>query len=217
MIHGVTVQSGRRVILNLMAASHDPDRFYEPDRFRLDRAERFELPFGWGAHHCLGAALARSEMEAALAVLTASFADVALTQQPQLTPPGGMLHGPRDACAELPALMSDSAARPHERKPMTAELEMTHELVTAHDRAAGADRQPSWARSRAGYRRVRDDLRDLQRHDQQVARSHHRMPGPGYVRQRFCDGPTNRTLRLRSAPGGQQRRRQRAQRRWSGA
>ena len=94
VIHGVTVQSGRRVILNLLAASHDPDRFDEPDRFRLDRAEHFELPFGWGPHHCLGAALARSEMEAALAVLTASFADVALTHQPQLTPPGGMLHGP---------------------------------------------------------------------------------------------------------------------------
>jgi cytochrome P450 len=94
VIHGVTVQPGRRVILNLLAASHDPDRFDEPDRFRLDRAERFELPFGWGNHHCLGAALARSEMEAALSVLTASFADVELTQQPQLTPPGGMLHGP---------------------------------------------------------------------------------------------------------------------------
>jgi cytochrome P450 family 103 len=94
VIHGVTVQPRRRVILNLLAASHDPDRFDEPDRFRLDRPERFELPFGWGTHHCLGAALARSEMEAALSVLTASFTDVTLTQQPQLTPPGGMLHGP---------------------------------------------------------------------------------------------------------------------------
>lgn len=93
-IHGVTVQPGRRVILNLLAASHDPDRFDEPDQFRLDRTVRFELPFGWGTHHCLGAALARREMEAALAVLTASFTDVALTEQPQLTAPGGMLHGP---------------------------------------------------------------------------------------------------------------------------
>jgi cytochrome P450 len=94
IIHGVLVEPGRRIILNLLAASHDPARFTDPDEFRMDRAQPYDLPFGWGAHHCLGAALARTEMEAALSVLTTAFSEVAPSRPPQLTAPGGMLHGP---------------------------------------------------------------------------------------------------------------------------
>jgi cytochrome P450 len=93
-IHGVRVEAGRRIILNLLAASHDPSRFEKPDEFRLDRSVSYDLPFGWGPHHCLGAALARTEMEAALDVLSARFSDVRLAGEPRLTAPAGMLHGP---------------------------------------------------------------------------------------------------------------------------
>jgi cytochrome P450 len=93
-VHGVRVEPGRRIILNLLTASHDPARFEHPDEFRLDRTQRFDLPFGWGTHHCLGAALARTEMEAALSVLAERFAGLELSAPPVLTAPAGMLHGP---------------------------------------------------------------------------------------------------------------------------
>jgi cytochrome P450 len=94
VVHGVRVEAGRRIILNLLAASHDPGRFEHPDEVRLGRPARFEVPFGWGMHHCLGAALARTEMEAALTVLSQRFVAVELTADPEVTSPAAMLHGP---------------------------------------------------------------------------------------------------------------------------
>lgn len=94
VVHGVRVEPGRRIILNLMAASADESRFEKPREFRLDRQQRYSLPFGWGFHHCLGATLARSEMEAALTVLAGKYADVDLDGTPEFTAPAGMLHGP---------------------------------------------------------------------------------------------------------------------------
>ena len=94
-IGNLTVRRGRRVILNLLAASRDPSRFERPDEFLLPRPEpHFNIPFGWGMHHCLGATLARAEMEEALRVLTESYHDVRITGIPAMTPPAGMLHGP---------------------------------------------------------------------------------------------------------------------------
>jgi cytochrome P450 len=94
VVHGVRVEPGRRVILNLMAASADESRFERPHEFRMDRPQRYSLPFGWGFHHCLGATLARSEMEAALAVLALKYSEVTLEGEPEFTAPTGMLHGP---------------------------------------------------------------------------------------------------------------------------
>jgi cytochrome P450 len=89
------VRRGRRVILNLLAASRDPSRFESPDQFLLPRSEpHFNVHFGWGMHHCLGATLAQAEMEEALRVLTESYRDVRVTGIPAITPPAGMLHGP---------------------------------------------------------------------------------------------------------------------------
>ena len=67
---GLAFPAGRRVILNLLAASRDPDTFPEPERFAADRQATYGLPFGWGLHFCLGQALARTEMCEAIAVLT---------------------------------------------------------------------------------------------------------------------------------------------------
>jgi len=50
----------------LLAASNDPTVFAEPDRLDVGRQSNPHLGFGWGIHHCLGAALARLETEVAL-------------------------------------------------------------------------------------------------------------------------------------------------------
>ena len=43
-----------------------PKLFERPDEFRLDRVGPAPLSFGYGAHHCLGSALARLEIGVAL-------------------------------------------------------------------------------------------------------------------------------------------------------
>jgi cytochrome P450 len=96
------VRKGRRVILNLLAASRDPDRFERADEFLLPRTgPDFDIPFGWGMHHCLGATLAQVEMEEALRVLTETYRDVRVTGIPEATPPQGMLQGPESLLLEF--------------------------------------------------------------------------------------------------------------------
>jgi cytochrome P450 len=48
------------------AANRDPAVFDNPDQFRLSRTGPAPLTFGYGAHYCLGAALARLEISVAL-------------------------------------------------------------------------------------------------------------------------------------------------------
>lgn len=69
-IEGTPVRRGQVVLLCLGAASRDPDRFPDPDTFRLDRPDTARtIGFGGGVHYCLGARLAAIELETALTVL----------------------------------------------------------------------------------------------------------------------------------------------------
>ncbi|MFG2796978.1 cytochrome P450 family protein [Streptomyces pseudovenezuelae] len=68
-IDGTRIQAGDTVQVSLAAASRDPLRFPEPDRFDLLRPTRGHLGFGHGPHHCLGAPLARAEAAVALRLL----------------------------------------------------------------------------------------------------------------------------------------------------
>jgi cytochrome P450 len=68
-IDGTRIQTGDSVQISLAAASRDPLRFPDPDRFDLRRPTRPHLAFGHGPHHCLGAPLARAEAAVALRLL----------------------------------------------------------------------------------------------------------------------------------------------------
>lgn len=65
-IGDVEIESGQQALIVIAAANRDPTVFDEPDRFRLGRAGPPPLAFGYGAHHCLGRALAQLETTVAL-------------------------------------------------------------------------------------------------------------------------------------------------------
>ena len=66
VVGGERIEAGTIVLGLLGAANRDPRRFHEPDELDVGRAESPALSFGSGIHHCLGAALARLEMQVVL-------------------------------------------------------------------------------------------------------------------------------------------------------
>ncbi|MDJ0847493.1 MAG: cytochrome P450 [Myxococcota bacterium] len=72
---GVRIDAGRMVTAVVGSANRDPERFPEPARLDLERRDNPHLAFGAGAHFCLGAALARVELHAALSGLFERFPD----------------------------------------------------------------------------------------------------------------------------------------------
>ena len=95
VVGNVLFPEGSRVLLNLMAASRDGDHFQNPDRFDITRDVRHSrLPFGWGVHHCIGHALARTSMIEALRLLTSQLTEVVVTSRTVEAPPSAMLSGP---------------------------------------------------------------------------------------------------------------------------
>ncbi|MGW7276294.1 cytochrome P450 [Streptomyces sp. NPDC054864] len=61
---GETIREGSTVVVSLLAANHDPQRFDHPDSLDIGREARGQLAFGHGVHQCLGQQLARIEMRA---------------------------------------------------------------------------------------------------------------------------------------------------------
>jgi cytochrome P450 len=78
-IGDVTVHPGELVLLDNRAANHDPAAFASPDDFDITRDAPPHLAFGHGAHYCIGAPLARIELEAVFAQLPARFPLMRLT------------------------------------------------------------------------------------------------------------------------------------------
>lgn len=73
-LDGYVIPKGRPVILSTMSALRDPQAFADPDQFSLLRpVGKWHPVFGGGEHRCLGEALARIEMEEALAALCTSL------------------------------------------------------------------------------------------------------------------------------------------------
>ena len=70
-----TILGGRRIrkrqaVIAVMAAGNrDPERFPDPDRLDITRADNRHLAFGWAAHFCFGAALARIEGQVAFELM----------------------------------------------------------------------------------------------------------------------------------------------------
>ncbi|MEU4694232.1 cytochrome P450 [Actinoplanes sp. NPDC023714] len=68
-IGGTRIRAGEPVVIVLLSANRDEDRFPDADVLRLDRAQNPHLAFGHGIHYCLGAPLARLEAQIAFTQL----------------------------------------------------------------------------------------------------------------------------------------------------
>jgi unspecific monooxygenase len=80
---GVRLRRGDRVGLLLGAANHDPERFESPGELYLDRTPNPHASFGGGIHFCVGAPLARMELQIALRVLFARLPGLAIAEPPR--------------------------------------------------------------------------------------------------------------------------------------
>jgi cytochrome P450 len=72
-VGGTEIPSGTAVFVIVAAADRDPAQFSNPDVFDITRAPNDHLAFGDGVHHCLGAALARSEAAIAFGSMLERF------------------------------------------------------------------------------------------------------------------------------------------------
>lgn len=70
---GVTVRAGEPVVVSTSSANHDKSVYTDPGQLDFGREEASHVAFGHGPHHCLGAQLARMELQVALRVLLTRF------------------------------------------------------------------------------------------------------------------------------------------------
>ena len=82
MLGGKLIRKGDAVMAVMAAGNRDPERFPDPDRLDLRRQDNRHLAFGWAAHFCFGAPLARLEGQIAFATLLRRLPGLALTDEP---------------------------------------------------------------------------------------------------------------------------------------
>ncbi|MEI8716078.1 cytochrome P450 [Mesorhizobium sp. ISC11] len=79
---GIVVQPGQTIGLLLGMANHDPRAFAEPQAFRPDRPDQKNVSFGAGIHFCIGAPLARLELQVSLKTLFERHPKLHLAERP---------------------------------------------------------------------------------------------------------------------------------------
>jgi len=79
----VLVERGQKVAVLLGSANRDPAVFDEPGEFRVDRSPNNHVAFGVGVHFCLGAPLARMELNESLGALFATYPWLELAGEPE--------------------------------------------------------------------------------------------------------------------------------------
>jgi pimeloyl-[acyl-carrier protein] synthase len=79
---GQMIRKRQAVIAVMAAGNRDPERFALPDNLDFDRPDNRHLAFGWAAHYCFGAPLARIEGQIAFQTLLDRFPQLELTDAP---------------------------------------------------------------------------------------------------------------------------------------
>jgi cytochrome P450 len=100
-VGGVTVREGHKVAALLGSANRDPAVFADPDTLDVGRAENPHISFGAGVHFCIGAPLARVELQASFTALLQCASSVDLAR-PARRRPEFVIRG----LAELPVVLT---------------------------------------------------------------------------------------------------------------
>ncbi|MBN3512980.1 cytochrome P450 [Mycolicibacterium nivoides] len=96
-VRGVPIAKGDSVYLAYVSGNRDEDVFDDPHRFDVGRDPNKHLAFGYGVHFCLGAALARMEMNSLFTELLGRLDSIELAGTPELSATtfvGGLKHLP---------------------------------------------------------------------------------------------------------------------------
>ncbi|MDF3339288.1 cytochrome P450 [Mycolicibacterium septicum] len=96
-VRGVPIAKGDSVYLAYVSGNRDEDIFDSPHRFDVGRDPNKHLAFGYGVHFCLGAALARMEMNSLFTELLSRLDSIELAGTPELSATtfvGGLKHLP---------------------------------------------------------------------------------------------------------------------------
>ena len=96
-VRGVPIAKGESVLLSYVSANRDEDVFEDPFKFDVGRDPNKHLSFGYGVHYCLGASLARLELNSFFTELIPRIRSIELAGTPQwmaTTFVGGLKHLP---------------------------------------------------------------------------------------------------------------------------
>ncbi|WP_299566162.1 cytochrome P450 [uncultured Mycolicibacterium sp.] len=96
-VRGVPIRKGESVYLAYVSGNFDEEVFDDPYRFDVGRDPNKHLAFGYGVHFCLGAALARMEINSLFTELVPRLEWIELAGEPQLSATvfvGGLKHLP---------------------------------------------------------------------------------------------------------------------------
>lgn len=97
VVRGVPIAKGESVYLAYVSGNRDEEVFDQPFRFDVSRDPNKHVAFGYGVHFCLGAALARMEMNSLYTELIPRLESIELAGEPELaatTFVGGLKHLP---------------------------------------------------------------------------------------------------------------------------
>jgi len=96
-VRGIPIAAGESVLLSYASANRDEDVFDDPFRFDVGRDPNKHVAFGYGVHFCMGAALARMEVNSFFSELLPRLKSIECSGDPQLTATtfvGGLKHLP---------------------------------------------------------------------------------------------------------------------------
>ncbi|MDE0665765.1 MAG: cytochrome P450 [Acidimicrobiaceae bacterium] len=93
-IAGQTVRKGQQLVMMYPSANRDPEHFADPETYDVARSPNNHIAFGFGTHFCLGAALARLEIQVFFERLLQRVARIERVEgTPQVEMPNAFVHG----------------------------------------------------------------------------------------------------------------------------
>jgi cytochrome P450 family 142 subfamily A polypeptide 1 len=86
VLEGQSLSAGATLLLLYESADFDPAQFDEPERFDVERTPNDHLAFGFGPHFCLGASLARLEIQTMVGRMLERMPDLELADPAVVLP-----------------------------------------------------------------------------------------------------------------------------------